>query len=179
MMVLEVNNTFDERRIYLLQGKNADEKSEDSHSEPPTPPTDLSNPPDGMPTRFKDAWTKDFHVSPFSSRKGYYMLTAMDPFQDRDIQPPVFNNNITLKSSKDHVKLIARVFTDGRAINPLTSSWQEMTWFVLTWFWVGFLTFPRILKEAAALFWARGLHVWFRPEVMPTSIGRQESEIET
>ena len=107
------------------------------------------------------------------------MLTAVDPFQDQDGGPPIFNNNITLKSSKDHIKLIARVFSDGRPLNPLTSSWREISWFILTWFWTGFLTFPRILKEAASLFWARGLHVWFRPEVTPTSIGRQEAEVES
>ena len=44
--------------------------------------------------------------------------------------------------------------------------------FVSLWWWVGFVTFPRIVKEAAKLFFKRKLHVWYRPEVLHTSIGR-------
>jgi DUF1365 family protein len=184
MMILEVNNTFGERRMYFLRAKNAEEKSEGSHGDPPTPAQELLNGSivnsSSRVGKFRNAWTKDFHVSPFNSRKGYYTLTAVDPFQeDKADSPPIFSNTITLKSSKDHVKLVARVYSNGKPVNPVTSTWQNMIVFVLSWFWVGFLTFPRIVKEAAILFWARGLHVWFRPEVMPTTIGRKEDAIET
>jgi DUF1365 family protein len=179
IMILEVNNTFGERRIYLLCAKSSDEKSEDSYSNLSTLAEELKDLPNALPTKFRNAWTKDFHVSPFSSRKGYYMLTAADPFQGRIDEPPVFSNTITLKSSKDHIKLVARVYLDGVPVNSSTSSWQEMCKFVLSWSWVGFLTFPRILKEAAVLFWVKKLHVWSRPEVMPTTIGRSEEIIET
>ena len=40
------------------------------------------------------------------------------------------------------------------------------------------MTFPRILREAGKLFWRRGLHVWYRPEVLESSIGRNETEDE-
>jgi DUF1365 family protein len=182
MMILEVNNTFDERRMYLLQATGSGEKSEDSQSS--SPPTPGDEGPVVVPKvdladgKFRKAWTKDFHVSPFNSRKGYYMLTAIDPFTNKLNEPPIFSNTITLKSSKDHVKLVARIFSDGKPINPVTSSWLDTAAFVLTWFWAGFLTFPRILKEAAVLFWSRGLHVWLRPEVKASSISRKEAKIE-
>ena len=188
MMILEVNNTFDERRMYLLHAKDPEEKSEDSHSSTPPTPGDEQQVPLAIPDemigmnsdgKFRKAWSKDFHVSPFNSRKGYYMLTAIDPFgQKKQDEPPFFSNTITLKSSKDHVKLVARVFSDGKPINALTASWRDTMAFVVSWFWVGFLTFPRILKEAAMLFWKRGLHVWLRPEVLSTTIGRKEAKIE-
>jgi hypothetical protein len=184
-MILEVNNTFDERRMYLLRARNPEEKSEGGHGDLPMPGEELDSLsdgnglPEGLPSKFTNAWTKDFHVSPFNSRKGYYMLTAIDPFQKHGNEPPIFSNNITLKSSKDHVKLVARVYSHGMPFNPMASSWRDMAAFVLSWFWVGFLTFPRILKEATMLFWARKPHVWFRPEVMSTSIGRREEIIET
>ncbi|KIW02688.1 uncharacterized protein PV09_06125 [Verruconis gallopava] len=183
MMILEVNNTFGERRMYLLHAKDSGEQNEDSDVNNLTTSTDDSfhHPPclsksDG---KFRNSWAKDFHVSPFSSRKGCYMLTANDPFhREKEGESIDLNNTITLKSSKDHVKLVARIVSVGHSINPLTSTWYETIRFVMSWFLVGFLTFPRILKEAAVLFWAKGLHVWYRPEVLPSSIGREEEPIE-
>lgn len=182
MMILEVNNTFDERRMYLLNTAKPDVKSKNSGS-PVATSEDKSQintmdvvSPDGT---FRQAWAKDFHVSPFNSRKGFYALTAADPFKSTRHAPPCFSNTITLKSSKDHVKLVARVFSDGKPVNSVTADWWETSWFVLTWWWVGFLTFPRIIKEAGKLFWKRGLHVWLRPEVLSTSVGRKETRLET
>jgi DUF1365 family protein len=182
MMILEVNNTFGERRMYLLHAQNLDEKFE--YGSAPALITENNShikvtydePPDG---KFRQSWTKDFHVSPFNSRKGFYTITAADPFKPNQHAPPCFSNTITLKSSKDHVKLVARVFSDGKPVNAVTASWWEMSRFVLTWWWVGFLTFPRILKEAAKLFWKRRLHVFLRPEVLVTSVGRKEIKLET
>ena len=51
--------------------------------------------------------------------------------------------------------------------------------FLLSWFSVGFVTFPRIVREAAALFFKRKLHVWYRPEPLKESLGRHADGIET
>lgn len=116
---------------------------------------------------------------PSIHEKGAYSLTASDPFQDiLQDSGPIFDNLIVLKSSKDHVKLTARVFSEGKPINSLTVSREEMIKFICSWFWVGLVTFPRILKEAALLFFKRGLSVWLRPEILPTSIGRREEVVE-
>lgn len=154
MMVLEVNNTFDERRMYLLKGK--DQSSHDS--------TDSSV--------FTDTWAKDFHVSPFNSRKGTYSLKVKDPFDKQHYGPCTIDNVITLKSSQDHVKLVARVFSTTDAVLPAELSLLSAAGFVLKYGWIGFLTSPRIVYEAARLFFKRSLHVWFRPEIVNTSIGR-------
>ncbi|KAL8954704.1 MAG: hypothetical protein Q9183_006972, partial [Haloplaca sp. 2 TL-2023] len=56
-MILEVNNTFDERRMYFLKNLNPDEQNQvETTTDPPKP-------------KFKTTWPKDFHVSPFNSRK--------------------------------------------------------------------------------------------------------------
>ena len=147
-MILEVNNTFDERRIYFMKQEeniNGDEK-------------------------FANTWPKDFHVSPFNSRKGSYSLAATNPFASIDTH---IDNNITLKSSKDHSKIVARLFSTGAAIDPLALTASAKIQLILDWFWVGFLTFPRILKEAAKLFFQQKLHVWYRPEVVQTGVGRR------
>lgn len=164
MMVLEVNNTFDERRMYLLKSTQHEEAEND-------------DPKDKSKQKFKKTWEKDFHVSPFNSRKGHYSLTASDAFFVSKA-PPNFDNSIVMKSSKDHVKLVARVFSDGAPIDPNKTSFWHTTRFLMRWGWVGIFTFPRILKEAFNLFFRRKLHVWLRPEVLPTSLARTATSIE-
>ncbi|KAL8972772.1 MAG: hypothetical protein Q9197_002628 [Variospora fuerteventurae] len=150
-MILEVNNTFDERRMYFLKDtimKDFDESW-----------TVIEHPR----SKFKDTWPKDFHVSPFNSRKGSYALSAQDPFSAH---------------LNDTCKLIARVFSDQPSIDPTTlGAWARLR-FIASWWWVGFVTFPRIVREAGNLFFRRKLHVWYRPEVSKESIGRHATEDE-
>lgn len=172
-MILEVNNTFDERRMYLLDG-----------SSPPSPPRTAGSDASGelesdvpavvqvAKTRFTDVWMKDFHVSPFNSRKGSYALKALDLFPNGTYEDPRIDNTITLKSSKDYGKLVARLYSTDKAIDLETMGLAGTLRFVLSWWWVGLLTFPRIARQAFKLFFTRKLHVWYRPEVLTSSIGR-------
>ena len=90
-MILEVNNTFDERRMYFLKDSFAPTDSDDSW-------TLVENPR----SRFGQTWPKDFHVSPFSSRKGSYALSTQDPFFSLLNGAGQVDNTITLNSSKAH-----------------------------------------------------------------------------
>lgn len=168
MMVLEVNNTFGERRLYLLK---AEEKA--THE----------SIPDGFEapakaTKFTNAWDKDFHVSPFNSRKGTYSLTAADPVAALKTGSKVLDNVVVLNSSKAHAKLVARVYSDGDHMDPTTMSTSPVIKLLASWFWVGFFTFPRIIAQAYKLYFKRRLHVWFRPEVLASSIGRTHTASE-
>jgi hypothetical protein len=178
-MILEVNNTFDERRMYFLtsseegttgmikrDGPEAGKGS--SESKPETPAS----------TTLRRAWPKDFHVSPFNSRKGGYSLVAHDPFAPMMEGKGSIENIITLSSSKNHSKLVARVFSDGPAIDPTTMTLWHKLGFLCAWWWVGFVTFPRIVKEAGLLWFKRKLHVWYRPEPLKESMGRHADATE-
>lgn len=166
-MILEVNNTFGERRMYLLDGSSMP-------TPPQTPDSEASGPelPSGAKSRFTDLWMKDFHVSPFNSRKGSYALKALNPFPNVTYDNPWIDNTITLKSSKDHAKLVARLNSTGKAFELDDLGLLGSLQFILSWWWVGFVTFPRIIREAFKIFFRRKLHVWFRPEVLHTSVGR-------
>lgn len=165
-MILEVNNTFDERRMYFLKGSTSDEQVEDDYLVVPSP------------TKFKNTWPKDFHVSPFNSRKGSYALNAQDPFSPQLGNEGKIDNTITLNSSKAHAKLIARIFSTQPSIDPTSLGYWARLRFIASWWWVGFVTFPRIVKEAGKLFFRRKLHVWYRPEVLKESIGRRATNDE-
>jgi hypothetical protein len=153
-MILEVNNTFDERRMYFLTADDA------------AAPT----------TTFKHSWPKDFHVSPFNSRKGSYTLTATDPLNNSPTQGGTgmstagpISATITLHSSKTHhPKLVADLSPSGDPVDPYTMTTYQRVRFLAAWWHVGFLTYPRILAQAFVLFFCRGLRrVWFRPEPLP------------
>ena len=166
-MVLEVNNTFDERRMYLLQ-----------------PPRDegavvVSASP-AKPRPLKATWPKDFHVSPFNSRDGSYSLVATDPaFPQTEGQGSV-KNLITLRAGEGPVKLTASVFSERPSLDPASMTMLESLRFVALWWWVGLLTFPRIVGQAGRLFLKRrlGMRVYWRPEVKVKSIAREETPVE-
>ncbi|EME46331.1 hypothetical protein DOTSEDRAFT_70354 [Dothistroma septosporum NZE10] len=167
-MILEVNNTFDERRMYLLKAV----KSE--HDE-----LDKNSPSDPAAITFTDTWSKDFHVSPFNSRKGTYSLKAKDPlivFQET--AHLAIDNTIVLRSSKGHTKLIARVWSQGTPVSPAEVTTFQLSKFILAWWWVGLFTFPRTVWQAQKLFVRRKLHVWYRPETAQGSIGRSYTDDE-
>lgn len=174
-MILEVNNTFGERRTYLLDGSSSSSLSRTSGSSILEESESLL---DGSKPRFTDLWMKDFHVSPFNSRKGSYSLKAKDPFPCASFETPGIDNTITLKSSKDYAKVVARLYSTGTALDPAQLGVSGTLRFILSWWWVGLMTFPRILKEATKLYFKKGLHVWFRPEVLPSSIGRSHTSTE-
>lgn len=159
-MILEVNNTFDERRMYFLdhdhnRGSNEAQKSNTSHA------------------KFKGSWRKDFHVSPFNSREGLYTLEASDPLGTGSV-----SNMINLVSTEGHCKLQAKLVSGEPAIDPDTMTAYGKFGFLASWWWVGFVTFPLILKEAVALFFQRRLRVWLKPEPLKESIGRRATAME-
>lgn len=124
------------------------------------------------------SWDKDFHVSPFNSRKGSYSLLARDPLNTSMSKFHGLDVTIRLSSSKEHSKLVARLFGDGPPVDARELSAFQTVKFVMSWCWIGFVTFPRIVKEAAALFFKRSLHVWYRPEPLKTTLGRVATSVE-
>ena len=187
-MILEVNNTFDERRMYFLKDAEPDNGASGHKDHSPTAGNVDQNgsqghSPPGQKVlgRFANSWPKDFHVSPFNSRKGAYSLSANDPFSPNlssRAGAALVNNTITLSSSKQHPKLIARVFSSSDSIDPYKLKGWGTFKFIAAWWWVGLVTFPRIAREAAKLFFRRKLYVWYRPEVLKDSIGRNETQDE-
>ncbi|KAL9113750.1 MAG: hypothetical protein Q9227_002195 [Pyrenula ochraceoflavens] len=153
-MILEVNNTFDERRMYLLKPESSGEYTRSASHE----------------ITFAETWAKDFHVSPFNDRDGFYVIKAIDPFASG--RPPKVDCKVTLRTAERRPKLVARVFSTGQPSLPAAMGHLKSLSFVLSWWWVGLTTDVRILREARKL-WFKGLQVFYRPEIMTSSIGRK------
>lgn len=130
-IIAEVNNTFGERHIYLLKPSESPAEAADSLPENDTTPIDSSVQSSGSvalgiarplvaPSRFTNSWVKEFHVSPFNSRKGTYSIVAYDLLCPSMSGRGFVKNTITLKSSKAHSKLVARIFSEGMPVDPGT-----------------------------------------------------------
>ncbi|KAI9722161.1 MAG: hypothetical protein M1828_004843 [Chrysothrix sp. TS-e1954] len=168
-MIAEVNNTFDERRMYYLPYSMFGTSAEEAASE-------VSENEKRLPQKFSHTFAKDFHVSPFSSRKGGYTLTAQDPLASMAPEGVVVANIVaTLRSSKGHGKLVARLLSTSKSLDPAMMSYIHRITFLLSWSVTGWITFPRIVLEAVKLAQRRGLSIWYRPEVNPTTVSRNST----
>jgi hypothetical protein len=158
---LEVNNTFDERRIYFLQ-PNSSQQSLDlkSASEEPSKP------------RYTGTWPKDFYVSVFNARAGLYSLAAYDPFFPHLTSTGPINSTVTLSSPEGKAKLIARIYSVGEALDPATMTIWQKTRFLASWWWVGLATFPRTIEQAVIILFRKKLPWVFRPEPRASTIAR-------
>lgn len=142
-MVAEVNNTFDERRMYFLPSSQGEIEYENPEQKPLGPTRQ-------RPFQYK--WPKDMHVSPFSSRKGMYALSAKDPSlpAPRSLAAVTSGNIIdikaTLLSSKGSPKLVAHLWSSGKPLDPAAISYLQFFRFMLSWWWVGIMTCELLLS---------------------------------
>jgi len=162
--ILEVNNTFGERHMYFLTEEN----------------TELS--PTNLSSLFIQHFPKEFHVSPFNPRKGKYELNGCDPlWNSKGAEGVGLFMSISLHPSdpEDQTKLFTRVSCEEReTIDPLTMSEREKFNFLLSWWWTGFLTIPRILRGAWDLYAQLGLPVWYKPEPLKGTLCREATSTE-
>lgn len=151
-IILEVNNTFEERRLYFLRAPVGLE----GHGR--------------QSIRFKSTWEKDFYVSPLNPREGTYSVVTTDPFSGDALQ---LDATITLSSTEGQTKLIARIVSDSPALDPARMSVRQKVAFLTRWWWVGFATFHiRTIYQALLLNVRLGLPWFHRPEPKATTVPR-------
>ena len=165
-VILEVNNTFDERRIYFLRPNIKTSSGSDSSK------SELLQP------RYTGTWAKDFYVSVFNTRAGSYSLAAHDPFFPHLSSSGTINSTVTLSSPEGKAKLIARIYSVDDAIDPTAMSVGQKTRFLVSWWWVGLATFPRTIQQAVIILFRKKLPWVFRPEPRGTTIARHADETE-
>ncbi|EHL01192.1 hypothetical protein M7I_2885 [Glarea lozoyensis 74030] len=168
-MIYEVNNTFDERHNYLLIPE-ASQPRETKTSKTATQP---------ISTRHQVKFSKELFVSPFNYRNEGYSASANDCLYPEMNGKGPFDTTITLSSAEGQPKVIARIYSTGKAIDPSVLSVWERTRFIYSWWGIGFLTVPRTLWQAYILSRRRKLPFAFAPQPKESNIGRtaQEDEI--
>ncbi|KAF0517360.1 cyclopropane-fatty-acyl-phospholipid synthase [Gigaspora margarita] len=155
IIVLEVNNTFGEKHLYIMDRDSEADKS-----------TRL-----GFDMSF--TINRAFHVSPFNDRKGIYKAFCKDPksgyldmrlvmYTDPSHPDDISNENVTYKNNtliqRSRKKLVATASGHSYSLNLLSVIYAIMTYPLEI-----FLTMPRILKEAYKLHYYKNLGIYHRP----------------
>lgn len=172
LAILEVHNTFNERHIYVCEvGKGEDEKIG-------------TNSQGTMRKGYDHSWTfpRDFHVSPFNDRLGYYQLFLRDMWKDSEDGLPSIDIRLLLlvppeeeeerSEGKTLQKKLLATLTSSNATSatqkptkeakPMTAS-SIFSMLIRQPFDL-FLPVTRIMIEAAKLHWKKRLPVHIRPE---------------
>ncbi|KAG6857017.1 hypothetical protein H0H87_010689 [Tephrocybe sp. NHM501043] len=157
----DVHNTFGETHVYVLEvGKNEDS---------------TNTRPKGR--RFIHQWTflREFHVSPFNDRSGFYTISIKSPSH-----PPTQSLHHN-KPPRPAVRIHLHNPSDTQGIGPLkltallrsTASFPLTTPNVLASLsrlpFALLLSMPRILRQAWTLHYRKRLNVFLRPEPLPPS----------
>ncbi|KAL6308937.1 hypothetical protein BKA93DRAFT_724674 [Sparassis latifolia] len=163
MVVLEIHNTFDERHIHFLEvGVNED------------PP----------PKGFDHQWTfpRQFHVSPFNDRSGFYTVALTTPSHapipvsaaglSQPAPRPVIRIHLHVPdplcpSTPGPLKLTALLRPSVSEPLTTTSLLRALAHQPL----VLFLSFARIVFQAGVLHYRRRLRVNVRPDPVPAQRG--------
>lgn len=127
-VLVQVNNTFGEMHLYLLQDPNAEISAE----------------------KMLFSQTKQFHVSPFFSREGTYQFQLSEPRAQLD-------NRIHYHQAEQLV-LVARIHGQAEPLND-----RNLLRTLIRYPLSASLTMPRILWQAARLYWQRRLPVYSKP----------------
>ncbi|KAG7447389.1 uncharacterized protein BT62DRAFT_948459 [Guyanagaster necrorhizus] len=162
LTVLEIHNTFGESHVHVLEvGKREDPCS----------------------TGFDHQWTfpRDFHVSPFNDRSGFYTIHLRKPSHPpgEDYTPyapplPVvrvdlYTENSSRQAVPGQLKLSATLRTDSA--EPLETRFLLLT--LLAAPFDLFLSFPRIAYHAWILHYLKRLDVFIKPDPRPVNSERK------
>lgn len=126
--VAEVNNTFNERHVYVLDKP-------------------LSA-PGVWPVVYRQE--KQFHVSPFNDMRGWYELSFGRPCASLQVGVTLF---------RDERKIMAAWFTGQAVLLDSRTLWKTILRYPLT----AALSFPRIVREAATLYFRKKIKVHRKP----------------
>ncbi|KAL5525136.1 hypothetical protein ACEPAF_9005 [Sanghuangporus sanghuang] len=151
VVVLEVHNTFGERHVYVLRTGS---EHEDKQAVP----------------GYAHSWTfpRQFHVSPFNDRSGYYTCSLVPPLLPQISEnippspsaPPLPKILIQLYTPENELKLTASLRT--RSAVPLNK--RNLLAALVKYPFTLLLSFPRIAWQAFHLHYALKLDVYARPE---------------
>ncbi|KAF9054184.1 hypothetical protein BJ165DRAFT_690511 [Panaeolus papilionaceus] len=161
-VVLEIHNTFGESHLHILQQG----VKEDTAVDP----------------GYDHQWTfeREFHVSPFNDRSGFYRISVKapshSPMQEDPVSPQYFPKPAVrvhlYTRTADNRDLLGDLKLRA-LLRPITATPLTSTSLILALLRAPFgllLTMPRILFMAWKLHYQKRLDVFLRPDPLPASI---------
>ncbi|KAL5041691.1 hypothetical protein BDW71DRAFT_201176 [Aspergillus fruticulosus] len=179
-LILEVNNSFWERKIVLLHlGQRSGEVR---------PAAAQQHRIHNLPVHFhfsvsqhkyyRSRWEKDIFVSPFEMVDGFYNTTVRDPCLAGLNEHSSFHSAITLCTPKGDKKIAGVVNSCAKPLDPMVASGPVFAWFLVRWAYISMLSISRIHFQALRAFMTGSLTYYRRPEVRSTNICREATRLE-
>lgn len=165
VLILEVNNTFDERHAYILCAAQGSAQS----------------------TVFNQMTDKKFHVSPFNDRSGRYKVIAHELFRPQQTSLQMSDIDVTVvlesfdQSTGTYItKFIANIRSTAPPLcaNIISQNVKNTIGFAFRYGWVPLLTVPRILYQASVLWAVKKMAVYHKPEIVGASTCRRNTKLE-
>ncbi|PCH00302.1 Protein of unknown function DUF1365 [Penicillium occitanis (nom. inval.)] len=152
-MIIEANNNFAERKVWIVPAEEDNNTSSNTTTKK-------------QRKKFHQAWPKEFHVSPFNSRCGFYSISTLDSFPPENSldEAGTIDITITLLTSQWRPKLVARVWSTSKPLVPSKVSAVYGFAFLASWGLTGPLLQPRTLFQAFRMFRKYKLKIRDRPE---------------
>jgi DUF1365 family protein len=139
-MIIEANNNFAERKVWIVPAEEDNNTSSNTTTKK-------------QRKKFHQAWPKEFHVSPFNSRRGFYSISTLDSFPPENSldEAGTIDITITLLTSQWRPKLVARVWSTSKPLVPSKVSAVYGFAFLASWCLTGPLLreynpFPNCMK---------------------------------
>ncbi|KAF8434888.1 hypothetical protein BGX38DRAFT_1275271 [Terfezia claveryi] len=155
-VVLEVNNTFGEKHVYVVRQDNP------------------RNPATRKPFQWCGVIDKRFHISPFNHRSGTYHIHVADPLDNMN-QGLLFNIQMVVIHRAGYKTMAAGVRSVQPGMDIVQATWRDILYTVVVWGFTQWMAIPRTMLEAFMTF-KKGSVVYTRPEVLKGSGGRCPSE---
>ena len=182
-MIMEINNSFFEKRNFFYRVTGDDLTVDDPENEPKEATALIKNQEQHASIRFlspapkskhyKGSWEKLIFGSPFEKVGGELTAKYIDP-----LAGPALQSNLTSNTPEGQVKVTSRLSSWGDPVDPISASGREIAGFIARWTHVGALSAPRIIKEALKIRFRGKLRYLHRPEVRSGSNPRKPTKVE-
>ncbi|CAI7597213.1 unnamed protein product [Penicillium glandicola] len=185
-MIMEINNSFDEKRNVLFELQPESDKPVDETDDSTKKPkyldkkkNVLSLPSFSSGKFYKGVWKKDIFASPFEKVEGSISTRFADPLNASLSKSTAFMARVASVGLTGKSKMVTTINYRESPIDPTNVSTIHLAKSIFLWTFPGTLTTPRIIFQALKIQNHQGLmQMMDRPMIRPGSIARHPTAIE-
>jgi Protein of unknown function (DUF1365) len=181
-LILEINNSYWEKRNILIRLKPTSDKTSPPASSP-AEYLDEQQFVQSLPTATKAKfyggdWRKYIFASPFEKVDGVVSQRMMDPLKPCAWTSDASFSNMTTLEETGEVRMATRLICDGAPIDPTQMTYLQVARLVLQWTLPGIMTTPEIIFKALKIRFSGKMIMNSKPPVRSGSVGRPITKLE-
>ncbi|KAL4876225.1 hypothetical protein BJY04DRAFT_223309 [Aspergillus karnatakaensis] len=185
-LILEINNSYFEKRNIFLRLKPSDSSPEPQTSFPTHPEATYLDPANlitSLPSTSKSkfysgTWHKTVFASPFEKVDGLVSQRMMDPLHPSSWSSNASFSNMTTLNETGVVRMVTRLTCAGPPIDPTTISTWDLLLFLVKWSVPGVFTTFEIISKALKIKFSGKMKMHKKPPVRTGSVGREITSLE-